>query len=361
MRSAGSRPCAPTSPAGSCPPSRTTVGSSTPSCSCSPSTTDSASTRCRSTGSTTPTAGCTSTRTALDDLRGTARLARAFAAGRGRLELGPDGPPAARGRLRTRLVSFATIGAISTIVSLVLYLADPGRARRGRRERRSRSSATFVGNTWANARFTAGVRRPQWRLVGAVYVGSLAVTSAALLVVIATGGGLAPPRWRCCSSPGWPSPSAASPSCAPTRTPTGTRPEPAPPDPTGPDMSSTTLIPPSSPPTPDAVAGDDSSRAPGAGAPARTRLQRMWRGPETDPSVGATRRCSRCSPRPRCSTSGASERRAGRTRTTRRRCRPRRRAGRRSSTARPTRRTSSRSTRRRCPSGRWRSRRGSSA
>ena len=59
-RSAGSRRCAPTSPAGSCPRSSTTAGSSTPSCCCWPSTTGCASTRCRSTGSTTPTAGSTS-------------------------------------------------------------------------------------------------------------------------------------------------------------------------------------------------------------------------------------------------------------------------------------------------------------
>ena len=64
----------------------------------------------------------------------------------------------------------------------------PGCARRRSARTSSRSSATFVGNTWANARFTAGVRRPRWRLAGAVYVGSLAVTSAALLVVIATAG-----------------------------------------------------------------------------------------------------------------------------------------------------------------------------
>ena len=44
---------------GSCPRSRTTAGSSTPSSCSSPNTTACASTRCRSTGSTTPTAGCT--------------------------------------------------------------------------------------------------------------------------------------------------------------------------------------------------------------------------------------------------------------------------------------------------------------
>ncbi len=49
-------------------------------------------------------------------------------------------------------------------------------------------------------------------------------------------------------------------------------------------MSSTTLTPPSSPPAPDPVGGDGSTGAPDAGPTARTRLERMWRGPETDPS-----------------------------------------------------------------------------
>ncbi len=50
-------------------------------------------------------------------------------------------------------------------------------------------SATFVGNTWANARFTIGTRRPHWRVAGAIYLGSLLFTSAALLVVGLAGGG----------------------------------------------------------------------------------------------------------------------------------------------------------------------------
>ena len=61
--------------------SATTAGSSTPSCSCSPSAAGCASTRCRSTGSTTPTRACDIVRTAIEDLRGVARLA---AAGAGR-------------------------------------------------------------------------------------------------------------------------------------------------------------------------------------------------------------------------------------------------------------------------------------
>src|SRR6476469_3794077 len=50
------------------------------------------------------------TRTALDDLRGTARLARAFATGGGRLELGPTARTPIQDDFGRSLVSFATIG-----------------------------------------------------------------------------------------------------------------------------------------------------------------------------------------------------------------------------------------------------------
>jgi hypothetical protein len=50
-------------------------------------------------------------------------------------------------------------------------------------------SATFVANAWANARFTIGVRRPQWRSAIGWYLGSLSLTTVALLVIGAAGGG----------------------------------------------------------------------------------------------------------------------------------------------------------------------------
>jgi putative flippase GtrA len=129
-------------------------------------------------------------RTALDDLRGTARLAVAFATGRGHLELGPTARPPIQDDFGRRLVSFATIGAVSTVVSLVLYLATRN-AIGAIGANAVAVSATFVGNAWANARFTAGARRPHWRLAGAIYAGSLAVTSAALLLVTTNAGGRA--------------------------------------------------------------------------------------------------------------------------------------------------------------------------
>ncbi len=127
-------------------------------------------------------------RTAFDDLCGTARMARAFASGRGHLELGASARPTLDDDFGRRLVSFAAIGAVSTAISLVIYLLT-------RRELGAIGanalavSATFVANAWANARFTIGARRPQWGRAGAIYAGSLAMTSGALLLVGVAGGG----------------------------------------------------------------------------------------------------------------------------------------------------------------------------
>ncbi len=130
------------------------------------------------------------TRTAFDDLLGTARMARTFATGGGTLELGPTARPALDDDFGRRLVTFGAIGAVSTLVSLVLFLLTwstlgPIGANA------LAVSATFVANTWANARFTVGTRRPRWRSAVAIYLASLAFTSAALLGVVAAGGGFA--------------------------------------------------------------------------------------------------------------------------------------------------------------------------
>jgi len=129
-------------------------------------------------------------RTAFDDLVGTARMARRFATGGGQLELGATARRPLADDFGRRLVSFAAIGTVSTLVSLVLYLltwsvlgAIGANA--------LAVSATFVANTWANARFTIGTGRPRWRSASAFYLGSLAFTSAALLLVDLAGGGFA--------------------------------------------------------------------------------------------------------------------------------------------------------------------------
>ncbi len=51
-------------------------------------------------------------------------------------------------------------------------------------------SATFLANTWANAHFTMQTSRPRWRSACRIYLGSIALTSAALFLVDAAGAGL---------------------------------------------------------------------------------------------------------------------------------------------------------------------------
>jgi putative flippase GtrA len=115
-------------------------------------------------------------------------MVRTFATGRGAIDLGGAARAPMADDFGRRLVSFSAIGAVSTLVSLALYLLTWS-ALGSIGANALAVSATFVGNAWANARFTNGVRRPHWRSAGAIYLGSLAVTSAALLLVQAAGGG----------------------------------------------------------------------------------------------------------------------------------------------------------------------------
>jgi putative flippase GtrA len=128
--------------------------------------------------------------TAWNDLRGTARLFRTFAAGRGRIDFGAAARRPLADDFGRRLVSFGLIGATSTLVSLLLFLVL--RAPLGPIGANAVAvSATFLANTWANARLTMRVERPRWAQAFVLYLASLALTSAALLVVDALGGGLA--------------------------------------------------------------------------------------------------------------------------------------------------------------------------
>ena len=126
--------------------------------------------------------------TALDDFRGALRVARTFATGRGHVELSHPRPTLADDFGR-RLVSFGLIGALSTIASLVLFLLlrDPlgAIAANG-----VAVTAAFAANTWLNARFTSRGERPRWKGSIAIYLGAIALTSGALLIVSAAGGGL---------------------------------------------------------------------------------------------------------------------------------------------------------------------------
>src|SRR4051812_15852353 len=127
--------------------------------------------------------------TALEDLRGTARMLRRFATGRGHVDLGPLERPRVTDDFGRRFVTFASIGAASTVISLVLFLVL--RVPAGAVAANAVAvTATFLANTWAHARYTARHLRPRWRRAVAVYAGSLVLTSAALALAVAAGGGL---------------------------------------------------------------------------------------------------------------------------------------------------------------------------
>jgi glycosyltransferase involved in cell wall biosynthesis len=129
-------------------------------------------------------------KTALGDVAGSARMARKFALGRGRVELGDLARRPVDDDFGRRLVSFAIIGAASTAVSLALYLLWRGPL--GPVGANAAAvTATFSANTWLNARRAPRPRRPFWMGAAVVYVLSIALTSLALVTVIAAGGGAA--------------------------------------------------------------------------------------------------------------------------------------------------------------------------
>lgn len=132
-------------------------------------------------------------RTARDDLRGVQRLARTFLRGGGKVDLGPYRRAPLRDDMGRQLVSFALVGAVSTAVSLVLFLllaevVHPVWANV------IALAATAVANAWANRRFTFGHRSRVDR--GVHYIAALtmfltavAVSSAALALTLWAGGG----------------------------------------------------------------------------------------------------------------------------------------------------------------------------
>ncbi len=127
-------------------------------------------------------------RTARDDLLGAFRVARTFATGRGHITFThPRSVPA--DDFGRRLVSFGAIGALSTIASLLMFLAL--RTSVGAIAANLFAvTATFAANTWLNARFTYRAARPRWRRATGIYLSALALTSGALIVVGALGGGV---------------------------------------------------------------------------------------------------------------------------------------------------------------------------
>jgi glycosyltransferase involved in cell wall biosynthesis len=127
------------------------------------------------------------TRTARQDVRGALRLARTFVRGGGRIELSPT-----RSRLADdfgrRLVSFGAIGVMSTLFTVAIFLL--GRDALGSVGANAVAlSATFVANTWLNARFSYQSSRPGWGAVSLIFVLTLAASTAVLALVDAADGG----------------------------------------------------------------------------------------------------------------------------------------------------------------------------
>ena len=133
-------------------------------------------------------------RTAMDDLRGVWRVARTFRAGRGYIDLGGSARPALTDDMGRQLVSFGLVGAVSTVVSLVLFALL--RAPLGVAGATVVAlGATAFGNLWANRRWTFGRRDARGRLryyarSGLVLAAGMAITVGLLTVVAAAGGDL---------------------------------------------------------------------------------------------------------------------------------------------------------------------------
>lgn len=131
-------------------------------------------------------------RTAIDDLRGVARMVRRFTAGITDITYRRPVIEDDMGRSR---VSFAAIGAVSTLVSLALFLflrTTLGAVAAGI----VALTVTAGANAWANRRYTLGRRGPvgrrhHYRRAATVYMIAVTLSSAALAAVGAIGGGVA--------------------------------------------------------------------------------------------------------------------------------------------------------------------------
>lgn len=133
-------------------------------------------------------------RTASHDLRGLWRVARRFVSGRGRIELGTTARPAMTDDMGRRLVPFAAVGALSTLVSLLIFVALHS-ALGAIGADVVALTATTLGNTWANRRYTFEARGHvgRWRHYAggtAIYVGGLVLSTLALGIAGLVGGGL---------------------------------------------------------------------------------------------------------------------------------------------------------------------------
>lgn len=130
--------------------------------------------------------------TATQDLLGVARVARRFAAGRGRIDLGAAGRAPLADDMGRQFVSFGIIGTICTAISLAAFLATRATLGAWAASLLAVTLTVFV-NGWANRRYTLARRGPGGRLRDhagglAAYVLALAGSTAALGLVAAAGG-----------------------------------------------------------------------------------------------------------------------------------------------------------------------------
>lgn len=122
-------------------------------------------------------------RTATTDLAGIVRMMWTFLRGRGTVDLGTSQRRPLTEDFGRRFVTFATIGSISTLVSLLVFVAfHEALGKLGANV--IALAATFAANAWANARFTANQRRIRWKRALTVWFASLTVSSLALTLCI---------------------------------------------------------------------------------------------------------------------------------------------------------------------------------
>ena len=95
--------------------------------------------------------------TAKDDLKGVARVATTFIRGGGKADMGDSVRPGLADDMGRQLVSFATVGAISTVVTIALFVLLRAEMTAGWAAGVSFASVAAV-NSWANRRYTFGHR-----------------------------------------------------------------------------------------------------------------------------------------------------------------------------------------------------------
>jgi len=124
--------------------------------------------------------------TAADDLLGSSRMAWKFLRGGGDIDLAGAERYEPDDDFGRRLVTFGLIGAISTTVSLVLFLLLQSTVGVFASNLIA-LSATFAANSWANARLTARRRHVQWARAFFVFIAALILSTMTLLVTSVLG------------------------------------------------------------------------------------------------------------------------------------------------------------------------------